>query len=573
MADKPYQIAIMVRVSTEKQGEKPMSLPYQFEACREYAIEHGWKVVEEIEDRYSGMKWDRPGLLRAIALARQNQIDGVLALNHDRLARDNDVRGWFKVELRQHNVRIHYTEEPDEPHSPESRFSDDVLGAAARYLRDKGNAYMTSGRVARVHDGRILHNGSTPYGYQFNADKTQYLEDPVEAPWIVKIFERYADGWSPNQIAAWMNQEPGAPKTRRAEKWGRSAINGILTREDYTGRGTRLGWEEPVDEHGRSLSKRRKKTGEGAVEMAFPQLVSPELWRRAQAMRKEASHHTSYGKTDPNAALFKGTGRVICAWCGKPMAFESQQHDQKRKTKGLYRCKHPKCTNRASLRRATIDDGARAMIYDMVMGDEWLESRYEVSLEVGGELDQEVEKATKAEAELAKKKKRLQARIADAADDDLLYEPLAEQLRTIQAQLFAAQKHETDLVQQRAGANQNRERLKDFGKWLVEHRAGFDALDIPGLRRLAAPIDLKVYVFKRPCGMTWAEVRAAIHYDLSDWGFTGDTEPNELELERVQFDVSPRSHSNQHGHRSGRGAGEPMCRPSGGIPRNHRRWE
>jgi hypothetical protein len=194
-----------------------------------------------------------------------------------------------------------------------------MMGVAARYLRDKAVVALSDGRVARVHDGKILHNGTAPYGYDFNDDETGYVAHLVEAPWVTRMFERYADGWSPNRIAAWLNTEPGAPKPRRAEQWGRPSVNGILQREDYTGTGPRLGWERPTDEHGRPLTKRKTRTGDGIVMLSFPELIPPELWRQSLAMRKEASHHTSYGKTDPDAALFKGTGRVICAGCGKPM--------------------------------------------------------------------------------------------------------------------------------------------------------------------------------------------------------------------------------------------------------------
>ncbi len=255
MADKPYRVAIMARVSTPKQGEKPMFLPDQYRECHEYAANRNWIVAIELEDKASGMKWDRPGLAAVIDLADKGHIDGVLALNHDRLCRDDDVRSWLKIELRKRNARIHPTSVPDEPETAEDRAMDGMSSLMARYMRDKIIVGTSQGRAARVHEGKILHNGTPAFGYKLNDDKTGYDVNPVTAPWVVAIFEKYADGWSPRQIAEWLNNEPGAPKALRGEKWPRDTVAKILQREDYTGTGYRLGYDIRTDEHGRPLTK------------------------------------------------------------------------------------------------------------------------------------------------------------------------------------------------------------------------------------------------------------------------------------------------------------------------------
>lgn len=563
VADRPYQVAIMARVSTPKQGEKPMSLPQQYQECQEYAAGRGWVVVEELEDRVSGMKRKRAGLDRAVELADRGLIDGVLALNHDRLCRNNALRGWLKTELEQRGARIHYTTESSEPETLESRFTDGMLGEAARYLRDKAVKALTDGRVARVESGKILHNGTPPYGYKFNAARTRYEANDIEAPWVERIFERYADGWSPNRIAAWLNTEPGVPKPRRSEQWGRPAVNGILQREDYTGTGPRLGWERPTDEHGRPLSKRKKRTGEGVVMLSFPDLISLELWKQSLAMRKEASHHTSYGKTDPDAALFKGTGRVICAGCDKPMAYESQDSAKDRKIKGLYRCRRSGCPNSASVRRFEVDDMALCTIHDIVMDEMWLEARHEASMEAGGEIDQEIDMATAAIKELTRQRQNLKGQLSDLDKADPLLEETQEQLRDVLAQLQAAQEHELGLLQQRARVEQDASKLRDFGQWLATHREGLYQLDVPGLKRLAALIGLKVRVTRTPKG-TFVKVTGGIIFEDPLGLFTEGTPEygrtaNQKELERVAFDVSSMNRNSQRVHRPGISAGGPSC--------------
>jgi len=594
MADKPYRVAIMARVSTEKQGEEDkISLPDQYRVCRQHAAAQDWEVVKELEDKYTGMKANRPGLLTAIDLARRGQIDGVLALNRDRLCRGTDVRGWFTIELEQYGARIHYTDTPNLEDTPTGKFVDHSMSGVAQLVRDMIVKGLKDGREARVtQNGQILHNGTPPFGYEFNDphDRTQYVKNDDEAPWVKAIFEQYAEGRSPRQIADWMNTTPGAPRPRRADNWSRSAIRDILLRDDYTGTGTRLGREIPKDEHGRPLTKRAKKVPEKAVEMTFPKLIEPELWRRVEAMRKEAVHHTNGGNTDPDAALFKGTGRVICVSCGRGMTYEGQNARTDRKNKGLYRCRHSKgkCPYPASYSAPRIDEIALGMIRRIVMDEKWHEARFKASMETGADFDQEIDAATKAVAKLYQRRKNLQGQLSDLAKTDPLLESTQDELRGVLEQLKAAKEHEADLLVQRARAKQDAENLRDFGTWVASHREGFDQLDYTRLRYLATIVGLEVRVTRAPEGNNvrmLAGIGPPIRFiadqianraelgDLSTWDrLRLEHEAPESaaeELSRVTFDGSPTNHSSRRARRSSICGGEPRYRRSGGILYSH----
>lgn len=502
MTDKPggspYRVVLMARVSTPKQGDKPMSLPEQYTICREYATGRGWDVVAEFEDKASGMKWDRPGLLAAIDLAKRGLIDGVLAINHDRLCRANDVRGWFKIELRRHGARIHYATIPDEADTPVDQLIDTTMSGVAEYVRSTFVVNSTKGRAARVREGKILHNGFAPFGYKLSKDKTAYEPNDTEVPWLVEIFERYANGQSPEKIARWLNSTPGAPKPRKSEteKWVRSSIARILEREDYTGRGTRLDWEMPVDDHGRPLKKFPVKTGEGVV-LKFPEVIDGTLWVRVREMQAEASHRTSMNRadTDPDAGLLRGAGRIICAGCEEPMAYEKARMSKSRPMLARYRCRRTGCTSRASYHQEPVDETVWAITRRIVMDERYFEDRYQASLDTG-ELDKAVDQATAAVAELNKKRGNLQRRVVEAVGDDLLYETLKEPLRHVETQWRAAREHETTLLQQRARTGKDAERLRDLGTWLVQHREGFESLGMAGRRRLLALAGIQVRVAK-----------------------------------------------------------------------------
>lgn len=72
------------RVSTRKQG---LGLQAQQARVLQASQEMGATIIAEVEEKESGKECDRPGLNRAIALARKHNATLVVA-KHDRLSRD-----------------------------------------------------------------------------------------------------------------------------------------------------------------------------------------------------------------------------------------------------------------------------------------------------------------------------------------------------------------------------------------------------------------------------------------------------------------------------------------------------
>ncbi len=206
--------------------------------------------------------------------------------------------------------------------------------------------------------------------------------------------------------------------------------------------------------------------------MTFPALVPPELWQQVQTMRHEATHRSNItkAKADPNAALLQGMGRIKCLNCGGPMPFESRRH--RGEGKGLYRCRRRGCPDAMSFPQPELDWLTVCTVRDMVMDEMWLEDRYNASLETGGELDQEIDRATAAVRELTKTRNGLRTRVAQVVDNPLLRDPYEEELQIIGPQWLAAKEREANLLQQRAQAKQNAAQVRDFSEWLAEHREG-----------------------------------------------------------------------------------------------------
>lgn len=81
--------AIYCRVSTTEQGSGDhVSLAVQHQRCKAYVEQHGWALVASEEDRESGLRPQRPGYNRVLALARQGAIDVVVVMAASRWGRD-----------------------------------------------------------------------------------------------------------------------------------------------------------------------------------------------------------------------------------------------------------------------------------------------------------------------------------------------------------------------------------------------------------------------------------------------------------------------------------------------------
>ncbi len=75
--------AIYVRVDP---NDRPHTLTQQFEACRKYAAEQGYKVVGELNDIQTGDQSDRAGLGALRDVIKRDGASVVLVTSRDRLA-------------------------------------------------------------------------------------------------------------------------------------------------------------------------------------------------------------------------------------------------------------------------------------------------------------------------------------------------------------------------------------------------------------------------------------------------------------------------------------------------------
>ena len=349
--------AIYARFSTNLQNDE--STEDQARVCREYAQREGWEVASTYEDKgISGGDTDRPGYQKMLTAARADKFDIILCEDVSRLWRKESEQSRCVEELRYLKKHIIGVNDGIDTRREGFEYLLAIKGVQnASYCNEIGK------RTHRGLSGRALQGksaGGRAYGYQPVYETVTDAKTgrpkvvparreivPVQARWVKKIFEWYANGHSPRWIANELNRlgvpSPGATWNRvvrrKDGKWLASAIHGdprkgvgILNNELYIGWQVwnRSRWVAVPDEIRTQRGTRGKKEREERpideqIRKEVPELrlIEQALWDRVKA--RQAEVHTA-SKTI-RAALHKNartgagpkylfSGLLKCAQCG-----------------------------------------------------------------------------------------------------------------------------------------------------------------------------------------------------------------------------------------------------------------
>ncbi|MDF9840748.1 MULTISPECIES: recombinase family protein [unclassified Paenibacillus] len=103
------KVAIYVRVFSDRQAEKELSIPAQDKTIQQYCLNKGWSIVNEyIEKGKSAKTDDRPVFKKMIALAKRSNrpFDVVVVHEFDRCSRKSDDHVIYKALLNQCGVKV-----------------------------------------------------------------------------------------------------------------------------------------------------------------------------------------------------------------------------------------------------------------------------------------------------------------------------------------------------------------------------------------------------------------------------------------------------------------------------------
>ncbi len=357
-------IAIYARVSTAKQEEEE-TIDNQLMVLHEFAEKNGYVIVKEYMDEgWSGMVLERPGLDQLRQDAREKKWEAVLIYDPDRLARRGFYQELVMDELSEIGIETLFVTVPP-MRNDEDRVLQGMRGVFAEYERMKIKERFRLGKLRKVKEGHILTT-EAPYGYNYikRQDKTHgYYEINEEEAKVVRMIFVWAayDKLTIRGIVKKLQELGIYPRKSNRAVWNTSTLGHLLRNKTYIGEAH---WgksyavvpERPINtEKYRKVKKtsRKSRPEEEWHMIPTPVIIDKELFESAERQRKENFELSNRNRKND----YLLAGKIWCN-CGDRRCGEGQQGG-----KHLYY----RCTGRVHsfpLPAACIEGGINARIAD-----------------------------------------------------------------------------------------------------------------------------------------------------------------------------------------------------------------
>ena len=304
----------------------------------------------------------RPGYQDLLSFVSEGGCDVVVAESIDRLSRDQEhIAGFYKAMAFQ-GVLICTVAEGviNELHIG-------LKGTmSALYLKDLAQKTKRGleGRVAKGKSG-----GGNAYGYSVvpGDERGDRAIDQSEARIVRRIFEEFANGKSPKQIARDLNRDRiPAPRTRL---WRDTAIRGhlqrgtgILNNELYVGR---LVWNRQRyikdPDTGKRVSRRNAAHEIQVTAVPHLRIIDDELWIRVKQRQKEIwPTHKRAPQKQPDFWQTRRPVHILsnkthCTHCGGKMVSVGRDYLACSNARKLHTCSQSKGIRRPPLTNKVVE--------------------------------------------------------------------------------------------------------------------------------------------------------------------------------------------------------------------------
>ena len=330
-------VALYARYSSEHQREA--SIADQFRTCERSAQSHGWTVSHRYEDKaLTGSRTDRPGYQLLLQDAQARRFDILLVDDLSRLTRDEAESIQLRRRLAFWGIRLIGVSDGYDSAAKGHKLQASVRGIINELYLDDLREKTHRGLMGQALKGYSC--GGRAYGYRRMPIEDPSKQDEYGRPlitavrwepdaeqgnWVRWIFERYAAGSSPRDIAAELNHL-GVPSPRGGT-WCASAIHGdpndgtgILCNPRYAGRliWNRFRWERHPETK-RRIRRLRARQEWIEVEMAELRIVPQPLWEQVQERmtgRANAALRAACRQAAGRPGRYLLSGLLKCGQCG-----------------------------------------------------------------------------------------------------------------------------------------------------------------------------------------------------------------------------------------------------------------
>ena len=234
-----------VRVSSEEQAAKDLSIPAQIKAINRYVDESDDMIIEEMfkdEGLSAYASADkRTGFMAMINLAKDSDVSLILVHKLDRFSRNREESIIFKSLLKKHGVTVKSITENFDPDTPSGFLFEGIIEVINQFYSMNLAMETRKGMVENVQRG-YWNGGVTPYGYnkmevEGRGDRTHkklVLGDPVEVATVRRIFDLAINHGLGAKAIANRLVEDGIPY-RDGKTWIKQRIGYILNNHVYYG--------------------------------------------------------------------------------------------------------------------------------------------------------------------------------------------------------------------------------------------------------------------------------------------------------------------------------------------------
>lgn len=283
---------VYARYSSYNQTEQ--SIEGQLHDAHEFAARENMVIVHEYIDRaQSGTKDNRTAFQEMIKDAEKETFEVVIVWKLDRFARNRYDSAIYKARLKKSGVRVVSVMERIED-NPEGIILEGMLESMAEYYSANLSENVKRGLRETISKG-LFYGGPTPFGYRKEGQRL--VLDPVDAPIMREIFERYAGGEPARSITKDL-------KSRGLPVQSRSAIARQMASTVYLGyreiNGQIVSIAEPLidkttfDRAAMHLAANRQRSGSANAVESYP--LSGKLVCGHCGQRMHGSVVTSGGK-------------------------------------------------------------------------------------------------------------------------------------------------------------------------------------------------------------------------------------------------------------------------------------
>lgn len=337
---------IYARYSSDNQREE--SIEGQIRECTAYAEKNGITIVKHYIDRALSAKTDnRPEFQQMIKDSEKRLFDIVLVWKLDRFARNRYDSAHYEYQLERNHVKLVSATEPISE-GPAGIMVKSMLTGMAEYYSAELSEKVVRGMTENVLKGKY-NGGTIPIGYTVDEEKFFQI-DPLKAPFVVEVFQRYNDGATMKELMNWLNNS--GVTTNRNQKFTYNSIQTLLTNRRYIG---------------------ENRFKDIVMPDSIPVIIEKELFDSVQDKIAKNRRAPARHKAEDDYLL---TTKLFCGMCGA-MMFGECGTSRNKNVHHYYKCanaKRTKTCKKKTVRKEWLEDLVVNETMKMIRDDDSIQS-------------------------------------------------------------------------------------------------------------------------------------------------------------------------------------------------------